>query len=225
MSRRAQIALAVAAVLTAAVIAGVIVRRSAAHVVRAGFWFDGVSFAVTALDRQGQSFTDAERAEIVREARVACAQAFAGWRLEVVDTSQAHYRIRVVQRFEPRRMRIFAVAESRVVGPLGGESAIDFTAIANAALSVAPAGTSRDDLVAAIGRGIGRVAAHELAHQILPLRDFHGSTDPSSYDFSNVYREAQFFGPMRWDLARPWLEEALGRRVRPGAGAAPPSGW
>jgi hypothetical protein len=123
--------------------------------------------------------------------------------------------VRVVQRFEARRTRLFAVAESRVVGPLGGEGAIDFSALADAAVALAPAGTARDELVASIGRGIGRVAAHELAHQILPHRDFHRSRDPASYDFSDVYRVGQFFGPMRWDLAGPWLAAALGRRLAP----------
>jgi hypothetical protein len=225
MSRRAQLALAAAAVLTTVVIAGIIVRRSSAHVVQAGLWFEDVTFALTVLDRKGESFTEAERRQIIREARAACAEAFAAWRLDVVETPGAHYRVRVVQRFQERRMRTLAVAESRVVGPLGGEGAIDFTAIADAALSVAAPGTSRADLVAAIGRGIGRVAAHELAHQILPHLDFHRSTDPASYDFGNVYREAQFFGPMRWDLAGPWLEKALGHRVGSAAGAAAASGW
>lgn len=213
MSHRAQVALAVAAVLTTAALAGFVARRSASHVVQAGFWFDGVTFAVPALDQRGASLTDVERIRIVTEARDAFARAFSAWRLEVVETPRAHYRVRVVQRFQERRMRTLAVAESRVIGVLGGEGAIDFTAMTDAALSVAPVGTSRADLVAAIGRGIGRVAAHEVAHQILPLHDFHRSTDPASYDFSNVYREAQFFGPMRWDLAGPLLEAALGRSI------------
>lgn len=222
MSRRGQLLLAVAAVLTTAVIAGILVRRSASHVVQAGLWFDDVTFAVTVLDRRGEPFTEAERQQIVDEARAACAQAFAAWRLEVVEASRAHYRVRVVQRFQARRMRTFAVAESRVVGPLGGEGAVDFTAMADAALSVAPAGTSRAELVAAIGRGIGRVAAHELAHQILPHVDFHRSTDPASYDFSNVYRPGQFFGPMHWDLAGPRLDGALGRRTDTATAASSP---
>jgi hypothetical protein len=212
MRVRARLALAAGAVLTAATLVALAARHSADHVVQAGLWFDGVTFAVTALDRAGAPLTPAERTRIAAIARDSCAAAFAPWRLAVVGAPRSHYRVRVVQQFQPRRMRHFAVAESLVVGPLGGEAAIDFTAIANAAVSLAPPGTTREDLVAAIGRGLGRVAAHELAHQILPHRDFHRSADPESYDFSNVYRVAQFFGPMRWDLAGPWLDAALGRR-------------
>jgi hypothetical protein len=220
MPVRARLALAAAAVLTAATLVTLAARRSADHVVQAGLWFDGVTFAVTALDREGAPLTAAERARIVAVARDSCSAAFAPWRLDVVEAPRSHYRVRVVQQFQPRRMRHFAVAESLVVGPLGGEAAIDFAALANAAVSLAPPGTTREDLVAAIGRGIGRVAAHELAHQILPHRDFHRSDDAESYDFSNVYRVSQFFGPVRWDLAGPWLDAALGRR-KPVADAVP----
>jgi hypothetical protein len=220
MGARARLALGAAALLTAAGLLGLAQRRAAGHVVQAGFWFDGVTFAVSALDRSGEPLTESERARIVAVARATCAEAFAAWRLDVVEAPRSHYRVRVLQRFAPRRTRLFAVAESRVVGPLGGEGAIDFTALAEAAVSLAPPGTTRDELVAAIGRGIGRVAAHELAHQILPHRDFHRSTDPASYDSGNVYRVSQFFGPMRWDLAGPWLDAVLGRRLAPAALAA-----
>jgi hypothetical protein len=77
----------------------------------------------------------------------------------------------------------------------------------------APPGTSRAELVAAIGRGIGRVAAHELAHQILPRGDLHATTDVASYDFGSIDRPGQFYGPMHWDLAGPRLRQVLGPRA------------
>ena len=112
-----------------------------------------------------------------------------------------------------------AAAESRVFGPLGGEGALSFSTLATLAVDFAPAGTSRAGVVDAVGRGIGRVAAHELAHQILPHTNLHVSADRSSYDFAAVNRATQFYGPLHWDFAKPWLERALGPRraaaVRP----------
>jgi len=86
------------------------------------------------------------------------------------------------------------------------------------AVDFAPAGTARGAVVEAIGRGIGRVAAHELAHQILPNRNLHASTDETSYDFADVNRQAQFYGPIGWDRAGPWLRIALGERPPVAAG-------
>ena len=139
-------------------------------------------------------------------------RAFAGLRLQVTSESRAHYRVRVTQRFGERRTRPFGVAESRVFGALGGDGAVSFSALATMAVDLAPAGTGRMALIEAIGRGIGRVAAHELAHQILPDRNFHASTDEMSYDFADVNRRSHFYGSIRWDLAGPWLRTALGER-------------
>jgi hypothetical protein len=51
--------------------------------------------------------------------------AFAGLRLDVPASRTAHCRVRVVQAFAPRRgIHGMAVAESRVLGALGGEGAI-----------------------------------------------------------------------------------------------------
>ena len=57
------------------------------------------------------------------------------------------------------------------------------------------------------------MAAHELAHQILPRGDLHATTDVASYDFGAVDRTGQVYGPMHWDLAGPRLRAVLGTRV------------
>ena len=59
------------------------------------------------------------------------------------------------------------------------------------------------------------MAAHELAHQILPHHDLHASRDPSSYDSGAVNRSTQFFGGTHWDGAGPRLEATLGLRPPP----------
>lgn len=211
---RSHVVIGVAAVTTAALLAAVAEFRTSTHLVQAGFWFDGVTFLSPELTaRGGASLTAAEQTAVEALAHEELALAFAAWRIDITDARAAHYRVRVVQELGPRRgPGAMAAAESRVFGPLGGTGVVSFSTMAALAVGYAPVGASRDALVAAIGRGIGRVAAHELAHQILPQRNFHASRDEASYDYAAVNRTRQFFGDAHWDLARPWLEAALGRR-------------
>ncbi len=213
----ARVVIGVAALTTTLLLAWQVARRSADHVVAAGFWFDGVTFESPAFDAaRGGPLSAAERAAVESLARAELAAAFAGLRLDVTAARTAHYRVRVVQAFQPRQaIRGMAVAESRALGALGGEGAIDFTTLAALAVRFAPPGTARADLVAAIGRGIGRVAAHELAHQILPRGNLHATTDEASYDFGSIDRAGQFYGPMHWHFAGPRLRDVLGVRAAP----------
>lgn len=217
MTVSARVVIGVAALTTTLLLAWQVARRSADHVVAAGFWFDGVTFEAPALDAaRGGPLSAEERATLESLARAELAAAFAGLRLDVTAARTAHYRVRVVQAFPPRQaIRGMAVAESRVLGALGGEGAIDFITLAALAVRFAPPGTSRADLVAGIGRGIGRVAAHELAHQILPRGNLHATTDEASYDFGSIDRAGQFYGPMHWHLAGPRLRDVLGVRAVP----------
>ncbi len=203
-----------AAVATVVVVAAVAERRGRDHVVEAGFWFDDVTFESAELAaRGGGALTGAERAVVETLAREELARAFAPWRIDVTGNRSTHYRVRIVQAFAARRgPRAMAAAESHVFGALGGAGAVSFSTLAALAVGYALPGASRAELVAAIGRGLGRVAAHELAHQILPHKNFHASRDEASYDFEAVNRTRQFYGDAHWDLAGPWLEAALGRR-------------
>jgi hypothetical protein len=63
--------------------------------------------------------------------------------------------------------------------------------------------------VEGIGRGIARVAAHELAHQIINSAAAHNPRDESSYEFPSPDRAAQYYGELRWTTARPFLEQRL----------------
>jgi hypothetical protein len=61
----------------------------------------------------------------------------------------------------------------------------------------------------AIGRGIGRVAAHEFAHQILNAGAVHDHTDENSDEFQSPDRASQYDGELHWTTARPLLEQTL----------------
>lgn len=210
-----RVVIAVAAVATAVVVVAVAERRSQSHVVEAGFWFHDVTFDSQELSAKGGGpLSGEERAVVEGLAREEMARAFAPWRIDITGARSAHYRVRVVQALAPRRgPAAMAAAESHVFGPLGGAGTVSFSTLAALAVGYAPPATTRPQLVDAIGRGIGRVAAHELAHQILPLENFHASRDDTSYDFGAVNRTSQFYGDLHWDLAGPWLEAALGRRA------------
>jgi hypothetical protein len=64
----------------------------------------------------------------------------------------------------------------------------------------------RDPIVpdrAAILAGIGRAAAHELAHQLVPDVNIHSSCDPESYEYESADRAAEYYGPIHWDMVGP----------------------
>jgi hypothetical protein len=83
--------------------------------------------------------------------------------------------------------------------------------MASAATVYSPAGAGRAAIIDAIGRGIGRSAVHEFAHQLLPHAPLHASADRASYEFYSAARPQQFVGEMHWDLAWPMLESRLKR--------------
>ena len=53
-------------------------------------------------------------------------------------------------------------------------------------------------------------AVHELTHQLLPQAPIHDRRDIRSYEYDSAARREQYFGEMRWDLARPLLMARLG---------------
>ena len=82
--------------------------------------------------------------------------------------------------------------------------------LARSAVDNAPGGASRQSLIDGIGRGIGRAAAHEFAHQILGPAMQDDRTDLNSYEYFSSDRQAQFYGELRWISARPLLQKRLG---------------
>jgi hypothetical protein len=94
----------------------------------------------------------------------------------------------------------------------GGAGAVSFEFAANGAMAYAPESAARPVVIDAIGRGAGRVAVHEFAHQLVPHIEIHNSRNPNSYEYGSISRE-QYFGDMHWDIAGPALDERIGRRA------------
>ena len=99
--------------------------------------------------------------------------------------------------------------QSRGLAGLGGGGLVNFKLLANGAVVYAPDDLDRSGIVEAIGRGVGRSAAHEFAHQLLPHAPLHQSRDRASYEFYAANRPEQYFGEMRWDVAGPLLRARL----------------
>jgi hypothetical protein len=178
--------------------------------VEAGFWFAPVTFQSKAI---GGAVTAEDLTTIEAVARAELKQAFHGLPIVISARRDATFRVRVVQEVRDRRLRgNWGVAgESFSMPGLGGNSSVSFLFLASGAVAYAPPGAPRRDIIDAIGRGIGRTAAHELAHLLLPQAPIHDSTDIRSYEFDSAARREQYYGEMHWALARPWLEARLRR--------------
>jgi hypothetical protein len=178
---------------------------------RARFWFDSPSYRLPRMTPQlPDPLTFSEIQAIERVARLELLQAFAGTRLVFSDHPRSAYQVRVVEDLPPRPgPRPLAAAESVALGPLGSQGWVSFKAVSSLALSYAPGDADRAMIVESIGRGIGRVAAHEFAHQILSGADLHASGNPSTYEFASADRRALFYGQLQWDFAGPLLAERL----------------
>ena len=212
---RIQATLGIAGVIV--VIAAALLLQHAPHerTVAARFWFDEVTFAVPGFgDTFGSSLSTTERRAIEARTRAELENAFAGFGIMFSDEPGARYRVRVLQEFPPRRgWHRFAVAESVSMGAFGGEGSISFTAVASRAIGNAPAGATRAVMIDGIARGLGRIAAHEFAHQLLHSVNLHASNDVQSYEFRGANRAALFYEPMHWAFAGALLLERLGPQL------------
>ena len=204
------------AAIVAILIAGAVVyvlasTQSRPAAVEAGFWFDDVRFESARL---GGPLAQDEMATIESVARAELREAFHGLPIVFSERHDARYTIRVVQEVRDLRFKrpVGVAGQSRGIQGFGGSGAVSFDFLANGAMSYAPDDADRAALVAAIGRGVGRTAVHEFTHQLLPRAPIHDSRDEQSYEFRSAARSAQYFGPMRWDLARPLLRQEMTRR-------------
>jgi hypothetical protein len=176
----------------------------------AGFWYDDDSFALPAhaAEKLGGPLTDAERESIEHTSRLELERAFAGMRINITGRHDAFWRVEVVRALRGRSPLPNA-GESMPRGFLGGSGGVSFELIALKAIQYAPPGATRQTIVDGIGRGIGRVAAHELAHQMINAGETHNPGDENSYEFPSPDRPAQYYGELRWTTARPLLEQRL----------------
>jgi hypothetical protein len=211
---------AIAAVAVTAIAATIGVRASRATI-DAGFWWADTPFLLSADDavKVGGPLTADELTSIEAISRDEVRRAYADLRINITQRHGAFWRVAVVgaplTMTRNRTTYPFSFAgESRVFGPLGGSGSVAFAIVAHNAIGYAPAGASRQQIVDGIGRGIGRAAVHELAHQALGLDNISvldNRTDPDSYEYGNADRPSQYYGDLRWTTAWPVLQQKFGR--------------
>jgi hypothetical protein len=178
--------------------------------VTAGFWFEPVTYESAALG----PVTPADLATIEAVARAELTVAFKPYRVTVNDARNARYRVSVVQELLDFRVqrKTWVAGQTYSAGRLGGSGSVSFAYFASGAAVYAPPGATRATVIEAIGRGIGRSAAHEFAHQFLGGYTEQPTDDRMSYEYRAASRAEQYFGPMHWDVAGPLLEKRLGLR-------------
>src|SRR5688572_15524943 len=181
-----------------------------------GFWFDTVSFESPVL---GGRLMPADLQVIESVARAELDVAFHGLNLVVSNDRHARYRVQVVQDVSDHRLsrRSSVAGESRAVPWLGGLGAVNFSYFAAGAVVYAPPHATRDEIIAGIGRGLGRGAVHEFAHQLVRGVEVHAGGDRGSYEYYAASRVEQYYGPMYWGVAGPKLKEQYGRRSADGS--------
>jgi hypothetical protein len=208
--------LVLAAVLLPTVAGTVLVLRSKPAEATIAFWFDAVSDDTlrTVPERLGGGIVAAELKTIESIAIGEITDAFREFRITLTTADVATYRVRVVDSlslpFAPRAPG--PSAESRSIPGLRGQGAVNFRLMAHNAIAFAPPDADRSAMIAGIGRGIGRAAVHEFAHQMLGSTPIHDTTDVRSYEYRTASRAEQYYGDMHWDVARPLIERRVGRR-------------
>jgi hypothetical protein len=173
------------------------------------FVFDRVTYSSPLL---GGVLTPEDLATIESVARAELAAAFHGLRIAITDRGETRYHVRVVQELllPMTTRKIFVAGSSHAVPGFGGSGAVSLSYYASGALVFAPPQATRSELIDAIGRGLGRGAAHEFAHQLLSGHDLHTTSDRGSYEFYSASRPQQYYGPMHWDAAGPLLARRFG---------------
>ena len=176
----------------------------------AGFWYHDKSFTLPApaMTRLGGPLTARELASIQARSRAEVERAFAGLNVRVSDDPSAFWRVGVVGSL-PARGPLPNAGESMPLGWMGGAGAVSFELVSLEAMKYAPSAASRATIIEAIGRGIGHVAVHEFAHQILNSGAVHNERDEHSYEYPSPDRPAQYYGELHWTTARPLLERRL----------------
>ena len=177
--------------------------------VEAAFWLDGVSYD---LAESGGPLTARDLISIETTALDEIRSAFDGIAVRFSRRRDARYAVTVVQHLYDLRLKRTSevFGNARAIRGLGGRGSVNFYAVASAAAAFAPEGASRQDVIDAIGRGVGRVAIHEFTHLLLPRTPIDASDDPLSYEYGHAGRRAQYYGQRRWGSARAALLREFG---------------
>jgi hypothetical protein len=209
------------AVLIVSVTSAVIAWRASSATITAGFWWADPPVLLSADDARkvGGPLTADELRSIEAISRHEVRRAYAGLRIGITDRRRAFWRVEVVGApltvTRNRTTYPFSFAgQSRVFGPLGGSGSVAFAILAHNAIEHAPPGASRQQILEGIGKGVGRAAVHEFAHQAVGLDNLallDNRTDPDSYEYGNADRRSQYYGELRWTTAWPVLREKFGR--------------
>jgi hypothetical protein len=195
----------------------VMLFRTARTGIDVGFWYEEFPFTFSAPTTAalGGPLTPAEIEAIKRTSRDALTHAVSGLKVAVTNSRQSPWTVAVHLSLEPRKgQKLPNAGETFAMGPLGSRSVVHFTEILMAAVAHAPEGTTREQLIAGIGRGVGRVAVHELAHGILGAGAMDNQTDDHSYEYFTHNRPSQYFGELHWARAWPVLVERIGMEER-----------
>ena len=182
------------------------------RVAEAGFWFDRVTFDLPLddVERIGGPVRPEEQLQIESIARAELATAYAGLRIRFTSQPPATFRVSVVQDIPARALPVAGASRRLPLG--GGIGEVSFRTLGSQAVGNAPRDANRGRIIDAIGKGIGRTAAHEFAHQILDHVNLHDTKDPDSYENGISNRPSQFYGTLHWAFARPLLAKTLGQR-------------
>jgi hypothetical protein len=181
------------------------------RVAEAGFWFDRVTFDLPLddVERIGGPVRPEEQLQIESIARAELATAYAGLRIRFTSQPPATFRVSVVQDIPARALPVAGASRRQPLG--GGIGEVSFRTLGSQAVGNAPRDATRGRIIDAIGKGIGRTAAHEFAHQLLDHVNLHDTKDPDSYENGISNRPSQFYGTLHWAFARPLLAKTLGQ--------------
>jgi hypothetical protein len=189
---------------------GLFVLRSVSGTTNLAFWFESISDDArkTLPGRLPGDLSPEDMKLIEAASRDEIVRAFRAYPIAIVGRVAAHYQVRVV---DSLNSPYGGSAESYALPGFGGQGFVSFRSLAHGAIVHAPSDADRQEIVAAIGRGIGRAAVHEFTHQLLGRQArIDDSTDVQSYEYGSAIRREQYYGQMRWDIAEPLLKQRFG---------------
>jgi hypothetical protein len=177
------------------------------------FWYADAPFAPMgdAATRLGAPLTANEIRSIEGISRTELERAFSGLGVTIAQRPGGFWQVAVLQTL-PTVRRLPSAGQSFALGPFGGAGSVSFGILASSALQYAPADASREVMIEGIGRGIGRAAVHEFAHQILGPAMRDDRDDQNSYEYHSSARASQYYGELHWTMAWPLLRQKMTNR-------------